>query len=122
MAKKVLIIDDENFFIEPIKLFLKRDGIEVIVANDGLTGLKMARSENPDLIVVDLMLPGINGYQVCRLLKFDNQYRHIPILIVSARDTEHDQSLGKESGADRYLTKPIDPPVLAEEIQSLLSK
>lgn len=120
-SKKILIVDDENFFIEPIRLFLNKNGFETVVANDGMSGLQKSRNEAPDLIMLDLMLPGIDGYQVCRLLKFDDRFKHIPVIIVSAKDTERDRTLGKQSGADIYVTKPVDPQLLIEKINTLLS-
>ena len=121
MAKrKILIIDDENFFVEPLKMYLNRSGFETVAAADGMSGLKMARQEKPDLIILDLMLPGISGFEVCRLLKFDSRFQKIPIVIVSAKDTEKDKSLGKKSGAELYLTKPLDPKMLIERINGLL--
>ncbi|MFQ6607312.1 MAG: response regulator transcription factor [Fidelibacterota bacterium] len=120
--KKVLIIDDERFFIEPIKMFLEKQGILIVTAEDGITGLNLARSETPDAIILDLMLPVINGYQVCRLLKFDNQYRSIPVIIVSAKDTEDDRKLGEQSGADMYLTKPVDPADVFKQIQTFFKQ
>lgn len=118
--KKILIVDDEGFFIEPIKLFLERNGFEILVANDGMSGLQLARKERPDLIILDLMLPKIDGFQVCRLLKFDERFRNIPIIIVSAKDTDKDKMLGRQSGADVYLTKPLVPQLLVEKVKSLL--
>ncbi len=120
MAKKILIVDDEDFFIQPIKMLLERAGYEIHVANDGMSGLTKARLVKPDLIMLDLMLPGMDGYQICRLLKFDEQFRNIPIVIVSAKDTDRDRELGKTSGADQYLTKPINPQELIMLFKRLL--
>ncbi len=122
MKVKILIVDDEKFFVEPIKLILQKNGFEVIVAWDGMSGLKVARTQNPDIIMLDLMLPGISGYQVCRLLKFDEQYEHIPIIMVSAMDSERDYKLGQQTGADLYITKPVSPDKLIKEIKQLLDK
>ena len=117
---KILIIDDEKFFVEPVRLALENSGFEVIVAYDGMSGLKAARSENPDLIMLDLMLPGISGFQVCRLLKFDENYEHIPVIMISAMDSERDYQLGQQTGADLYITKPISPEKLVSEITERL--
>ncbi len=119
--KTILIIDDEEFFIEPIKLFFEKMGSTVITAEDGMSGLNLAKSASPDVIILDLMLPVIDGYQVCRLLKFDNQYRNIPVIIVSAKDTENDKNIGKQSGADLYITKPVDSSDIYEKIKGLLA-
>lgn len=115
--KTVLIIDDEEFFIEPIKRYFEGQGISIITAEDGLSGLNLAKSESPDAIILDLMLPVINGYQVCRLMKYDNQFRNIPVIIVSAKDTEHDRQLCEESGADLYITKPVNPVDIYEQMK-----
>ncbi len=119
---KVLIVDDESFFSQPIKLFLERNGHTVSIAADGMEGLDKARAEKPDVILMDLMLPAINGYQVCRMLKFDEEYRDIPIIICSAKDTEKDREVGQQSGADEYVTKPISPIELVKIIEEHLSR
>jgi DNA-binding response OmpR family regulator len=120
MAKKILVVDDEIFFIDPIKLFLQKNGFDVVVAYDGMTGLTKARTEGPDLIILDLMLSGFNGYQICSLLKFDIKYENIPIIIVSARDSDKDRELGRNSGANLYVTKPVDLELLIENINKLM--
>ena len=118
--KKILIVDDEDFFIEPIKMFLSKNGFDVIVAHDGFSGLKKARTENPNLIILDVMLPGVNGYQICRLLKFDKRFKHIPVIIITARDNPQDKKIGGKSGADFFITKPVNPQLLAEKVNTLL--
>lgn len=119
--KKILIVDDEEFFIVPIKRFLDMNDFETIIANDGFRGIISARTEMPDLIVLDLMLPKFNGFQVCRLLKFDDKYKHIPIIIVSAKDTDKDKKLGKICGSDMYITKPVNPQTLVDNINAILT-
>ena len=86
----------------------------------GEDGLNQARKENPDLILLDVMLPKLNGYKVCRLLKFDERYRHIPILMLTAKTQEKDKTLGKETGGDEYLTKPFDIEELLAKVKSYL--
>ena len=103
MTKKILIVDDESFFSDPIRLFLERAGFETFVASDGMTGLQEARKIKPDLIMLDLMLPKLDGFQVCRLLKFDAAFRKTPIIIVSAKDSDDDRKLAEASGATMYL-------------------
>ncbi|NQV38420.1 MAG: response regulator [Candidatus Marinimicrobia bacterium] len=120
MGKRILIVDDEEFFIQPIKILLERNGYEIHIASDGMSGLQKARVVNPDLIMLDLMLPGIDGYQICRLLKFDEKFKKIPVIIVSAKDTDHDRELGFKSGADSYITKPLNPSELLAEFDKLL--
>ncbi len=121
MNNKILIVDDEEFFIQPIKILLERNGFEIFVANDGMAGLQKARDVKPDLIMLDLMLPGIDGYQICRLLKFDDKFKSIPVMIVTAKDTERDKELGIKSGADSYMTKPLNPSELIGEISKLIA-
>jgi two-component system alkaline phosphatase synthesis response regulator PhoP len=119
-AKRILIVDDEKFFIEPVKRLLESHGYEIFIAYDGITGLSLAREITPDLIMLDLMLPGMNGYQVCRLLKYDKQLQETPIVIVTAKDSERDREVGMESGAELYLVKPLDYKTLPAELAALL--
>ena len=118
--KSILIVDDERFFIEPVRRLLESLGYDVFEANDGITGLSKAREIQPDLIVLDLMLPGMNGYQVCRLLKFDSQCKNIPVIIVSAKDSDRDREIGIQSGAELYLTKPLNYKTFPAQLEALL--
>ena len=122
MAKKILVVDDEPIIVKVLESRLKSNGYEVVVAQDGQEAINKARSENPDLIILDVMLPKIDGFRVCRLLKFDDNFKHIPILMLTARIQESDQSTGKECGADAYLPKPFDPPILLAKIKELLKE
>ncbi|MCF7807512.1 MAG: response regulator [Candidatus Marinimicrobia bacterium] len=117
---RILIVDDEKFFIEPVKRLLEGQDYAVDVANDGISGLAMARQKQPDLIMLDLMLPGMNGYQVCRLLKFEEQLKHTPVIIVTAKDSERDREIAEESGAALYLVKPLNYQTFPSQIESLL--
>jgi DNA-binding response OmpR family regulator len=92
----------------------------VITASDGQEGLDKARLEKPDLIILDLMLPKIDGYKVCRMLKFDEKFKQIPIILFTARAQESDIKLGKEVGADAYVTKPFEPAILLTKIKELI--
>ena len=107
-AGRVLIVDDEPFIVETVRFALEKAGYECLVAYDGEEAIRSARAENPGLILLDIMLPKLNGFQVCRLLKFDERYRHIPIVMLTARSQARDRLLGMETGADEYLTKPFD--------------
>jgi len=120
MAKKILVVDDEPQLVELLKIRLEANDYEVLVASDGQEGLKMARNKKPDLIILDLMLPKIDGFTVCRMLKFDEKYKNIPIIMFTARAQETDKKLGREVGADEYITKPFDPQVLLKKIEDLL--
>jgi DNA-binding response OmpR family regulator len=119
--KKILIVDDEADLVETIRFPLELEGFQVLAAYNGEEGLNQARSERPDLILLDLMLPKLDGYKICRLLKFDDRYKHIPIFMLTAKTQEKDKILGKETGADEYLTKPFDIDELIAKIKSNLS-
>ena len=120
MAKKILVVDDEPGIVLIVTSRLKASGYDVISASDGQAGLEMAQKEKPDLMILDLMLPKLDGYKVCGLLKKDSRYSKIPIILFSAKAQESDMKLGKEMGADAYLVKPFKPDVLLEKIQELL--
>ncbi len=117
---KILIVDDEADLVETIRFSLELEGYNVLVASNGEEGLNLARQEKPDLILLDLMLPKLDGYKVCRLLKFDERYKHIPILMLTAKTQEKDKILGKETGANEYITKPFDMDELMAKIKSYL--
>ena len=119
--KKILIVDDEPDFVETVRFPLETEGYSVLVASDGEEGLHQARKEVPDLILLDIMLPKMDGYKVCRLLKFDERYRHIPILMMTAKTQPKDRVLGMDTGADAYITKPFDVEQLVEHVKSYLS-
>lgn len=121
MSKKILIVDDEENIVEMLKLRLESAGFEVITASDGHEGLERARSERPDLILMDVMMPKMDGYQACRMLKFDDQFKDIPIIMLTARAQESDVKTGKDTGADAYITKPFDQKELIGKINELLS-
>lgn len=120
MAKKILLIDDEPVLVKVLTSRFKTNGYEVVVAIDGQEGLNKARTEKPDLIVMDLMLPKLDGYRVCSLLKLDDNFKHIPIIILTARVQPQDQEKGMQAGADAYLLKPFKPEILTEKIRELL--
>ena len=118
--KKILVVEDEQDMVYAVKLLLEGSGYEVIAAGDGQEGLAKARREKPDLILLDLMLPKIDGYKVCRMLKFDAKYNKIPVIMFTARAQEKDKEMGRQVGADVYYTKPFQPEVLLEKIKELL--
>ncbi len=118
--KKILIVDDEDDLRKMLKFRLEATNYEVIEASDGEEGLNKARFERPDLIILDLMLPKIDGFKVCRMLKFDERHREIPIIMFTARAQMQDEKLGRETGADAYITKPFEPKVLLGKIKELL--
>lgn len=118
--KKILIVDDEKDIAETTQFRLEFEGFECLMARDGEEALLKAKKESPDLILLDVMMPKMNGYQVCRLLKSDEKYRHIPIIMLTAKTQESDKFWGKESGADDYITKPFKMEKLIEKIQGYL--
>jgi len=120
MAKKILLVDDEPHIIMMLENRMKHAGYDVITASDGQEALTKAQKEKPDLIILDLMLPKLDGYKVCRMLKFDEKYKHIPIIMLSARAQEVDKKMGEAVGADGYVTKPFEPQVLLGKVKDLL--
>jgi DNA-binding response OmpR family regulator len=120
--KKILVVDDEADLVETIRFPLEMEGFNVLVSYNGEDALNQARKEKPDLILLDLMLPKLDGYKVCRLLKFDERYKHIPILMLTAKTQEKDKLLGKETGADEYITKPFDIDELIKKVKGYLNK
>ena len=118
--KRILIVDDEEDLRKMLKFRLESVGYDVTEAGDGNDGLDKARSTKPDLMILDLMLPKIDGYKVCRMLKFDEKHKHIPIIMFTARAQKKDEDMGKEMGADAYITKPFEPEVLLAKIKELL--
>lgn len=119
MAKKVLVVDDANDTIELIEYRLKTNGFDVVSASSGQGALEKIKSDKPDLIIMDVMMPPPNGFQVCRQLKDDPHTRHIPVILLTAKSTESDQFWGMEAGADAYLTKPYNPEELLTKINDL---
>ncbi|MFC1508163.1 response regulator transcription factor [Candidatus Omnitrophota bacterium] len=122
MAKKILVVDDEKDLVMTLSYRLKANGYEVVAAGDGEEALKKARTENPDLILLDLMLPKLDGYKVCKVLKSEEKYKNIPIIIFTARAQEIDKDLSREALADAYMTKPFEPQALLSKIEELLAK
>ncbi len=120
--KKILIVEDQSVISNMLKMRLEANHYEVITAGDGEEGLEKARKENPHLILLDIMLPKMNGYKVCQLLKSDPRYRSIPILISSGRTPQEIQKLGKEVGADAFVSKPFDAEILLSKIKELLER
>ncbi len=118
-GKRVLVVDDDLKTVELVKLYLNRDGYKVLAAHDGVEALRLAREGHPDLIVLDLMLPGINGLEVCRALRDESD---VPIIMLTARSTEQDRLTGLDIGADDYVTKPFSPKELAARVRAVLRR
>jgi len=120
--KRILVVDDEEDILNILRFRLEANNYEVLVASDGQEGLNKARSEKPDLMILDLMLPKLDGYKVCRMLKFDEAYKSMPIIIFTARAQKKDEELSMEMGADAYISKPFEPEILLSRMKELLSK
>lgn len=118
---RILIVDDEPDLLAMLRFGLELDGFEVLEASDGEQGLDLARTQSPSLIVLDLMLPRVDGYKVCRALKFDARYRDIPIFILSARTAAKDRQLALDLGADEFMTKPYEVKALVAKIRERLA-
>jgi two-component system cell cycle response regulator len=119
MTARILVIDDIDANVRLLEAKLTADYYEVLTATDGVTGLALAAAEKPDIILLDVMMPGMDGFQVCRRLKEDAATRHIPVVLVTALDGRADRIAGLEAGADEFLTKPIDDVVLFARVRSL---
>lgn len=119
---RILIIEDERPLIEILQINLAREGFETTAARDGTEGLRLAQMNVPDLILLDLMLPGRSGLDICRDLKSSNITRHIPVIMITAKSEESDQLIGFATGADDYVTKPFSVKVLIQRIRRELRR
>jgi DNA-binding response OmpR family regulator len=117
---RILIVDDEADLVAVLRVGLEIEGFDVIEASDGEEGLRLARDQKPALMLLDLMLPKLDGYKVCRALKFDERYKGMPILILSARSGEQDRRLAMEMGADGFITKPYEMKDLVAKVKHKL--
>ena len=119
--QRILLVDDEPSIVKMVGKRLEVEGFDVLIAMDGQEGLMKARAELPDLIVLDLMLPKLNGYEVCMMLKQDGRYQKIPIVLFTAKTQEKDEKLGMECGANAYVRKPFRAQELLEKIRALIA-
>ena len=122
MGKKILIAEDNPDMRKVLSMRLEISNYSVITAEDGEGALDKAKQEKPDLIILDLMIPKISGFEVCRMLKFDEKYKGIPILILSALDQQQDREKAIEHGADAYFIKPFDLELLVNKIKSIVGE
>lgn len=123
MSAKILIVDDERMLAETISYNLQKEGFEIVLAHDGETALNQVKTHQPDLVVLDLMLPKISGWEVCRALRQNPEFRlDAPILMLTARGEEADKVLGLELGADDYLVKPFGMRELVARVRALLRR
>lgn len=120
MAKRrILVVDDDRKIVDLVRLYLERDGYRVFVASDGLEALKLTRQKRPDLIILDLLLPEVDGLDVCRILRNKSD---VPIVMLTAKTTEEDKLVGLELGADDYVTKPFSPRELVARVRAVLRR
>jgi len=123
MAKgKILVVDDEIYIVHILDFSLGMEGYEVLTALDGEQALEKARAEHPDLIVLDIMMPKLDGYETCTMLKAEASTKDIPVILLSAKGRNVHQQIGYEVGADDYITKPFSPRKLVERINAILGQ
>lgn len=121
-SKCILVIDDDPGHIRLVETLLKSRGYTVLISDEAPGGLELAMKQSPDLITLDVMMPVINGFNICRLLKSQSKHKHIPIILVTSRVTEEDQRIGEEVGADAYLLKPLNSEAFLNKVEELLKK
>ncbi|MFL0195990.1 response regulator transcription factor [Clostridium sp. WILCCON 0269] len=120
--EKILIVDDEEHICELIKFNLENNGYKTIVASDGVEALKIAKEERPKLILLDVMLPGMDGYDICKEIRRDESISSTPVIMITARGEEFDKVLGLELGADDYITKPFSVRELVARVKAILRR
>ena len=120
MGKKILIIEDDPVVARLVQYTLMKHGYEVLTATNGLQGLRKARQEGPDLIMLDVMLPGIDGFEICRRLRAELQGDRVPIVMLSGKARDADKTTGLDLGADDYLVKPVSPSKMVSVVGGLL--
>jgi len=124
-GKKILLVDDDADFVEATKLILESKSYDVVVSHDGKEGLKRVQTEEPNLIILDVMMPEMDGYEVCAKLKSDPKYRHIPILLLTAvgeaiPTTSYTKEMGMKIEADDYVPKPVEPMEIVDRVEKLV--
>jgi DNA-binding response OmpR family regulator len=120
LGKRVLICDDEPHIVESLSYLVKREGYDAVIATDGEEGLRKAREDRPDLILLDIMMPKLSGFDVCEKLKRDEKTKDIYIIILTARGEEADEFKGRELGADEFITKPFSPRQVRGRLHEIL--
>lgn len=121
-GEKILVVDDEPHIVQLITFNLEKNGYKVISANNGVDGLKMSKSELPQLVLLDLMIPELDGYDVCREIRRDNNISSMPVIMITAKSEELDKVLGLELGADDYITKPFSVRELVARVKAVLRR
>jgi len=122
MNEKILVVEDDPGALRLAQYVLQYEGYEVLTATNGLVGLKKAQTEQPDLVVLDVMLPGIDGFEICHRLRANPQTAQLPILMLSAKAQAVDKTTGLKVGADDYLTKPADAAEIVRRVKKLLAE
>jgi DNA-binding response OmpR family regulator len=120
--QRILIIEDNEGFRKSLGSQLQKHGYDVIIAKDGLEGLNEVRKSNPDLVITDIMLPGLDGHKICRMIKFDKNFNHIPVIVLTARDLDADEETARKCGADAFVIKKTRIPIILDIIQRLLER
>lgn len=120
MAYKILVVDDEPHIVMMLEARLRKNGFEVLTAASGSEAMAQVKKDRPDLILLDVMMPAVSGLEVCRTLKENPATKAIPVILLTAKSTERDQTLGISAGADAYVTKPYTPEELLGQIKELL--
>jgi len=121
MDKKILVIEDDPIALRFARYTLQQEGYQVITAPNGLEGLSKAKAEYPDLIILDIMLPGVDGFELCHRLRVATQTAQIPILMLTAKAQESDRQTGLRVGADDYLIKPVHPSEIVNRVNALIA-
>ena len=119
---KVLVIDDEEYIQHILNFSFGAEGYEVVTAADGEEGIRKAKSEKPDIIVLDIMMPKMDGYEACKRLKSDPSTKNIPVILLTAKGREVDRKLGSQAGADDYVVKPFSPGRLIERVEGMMKR
>ncbi|MFC1799946.1 response regulator transcription factor [Candidatus Eisenbacteria bacterium] len=119
---KVLVIDDEEYIQHILNFSFGAEGYDVVTAADGEEGIKKAKSEKPDIIVLDIMMPKMDGYEACKRLKTDPSTKSIPVILLTAKGREVDRKLGSQAGADDYVVKPFSPGRLIERVEGMMKR
>ncbi len=122
MTQKALIIDDEQAIVDLVRHHLEKEGFQCLEANDGETALRLARENKPDILILDLMLPGIDGLEICRLLRRDPSTAQVAIIMLTAKAEEVDRIVGLEMGADDYIVKPFSPRELVARVKAVFRR
>lgn len=120
--KRILVVDDEIYIVHILEFSLTMEGYSVLTASDGEEALRVIDQERPDLVVLDIMMPKLDGYEVCKRLRQDEQFRNLPVILLSAKGRPVDREAGLAVGADDYITKPFSPRKLLEKMRELLER